>query len=156
VSRTVATGQLSGDFAATLTLSRDIPILPPLPCPPPPPAHTYTRHPHPNYPFQRYTSGVINHAQLTDLVPGSTYYYQISPIPNASSPLGPAVASEVLSFVLPPASGDPAVMSFAVVGDLGQTNDSLSTLEHIAYVRPPVRPLSLLRVVSACIGRMVV
>jgi hypothetical protein len=80
--------------------------------------------------WQNYTSGVINHAQLEDLTPATTYYYQIIPSPNASGT--PAVPSSVMSFSLPPSAGDPSPMIFDVVGDLGQTNYSNVTVSHIA------------------------
>lgn len=71
-------------------------------------------------------SGGIHHATLTGLEPLTTYYYQVGDV-------AADVWSDVRSFTTLPAPGslkDP--FSFAVIGDLGQTSDSKTTIMQMA------------------------
>ena len=66
----------------------------------------------------------------TGLTPGTQYFYHIIPAnPNASLIPSPTPIS---TFKTPPAMGNPNQMTFDVVGDLGQTPDSQSTLDHMS------------------------
>jgi len=67
--------------------------------------------------FVTYESPRIKHARLTDLKPSTLYEYSI----------GNDYAGHFTSAPLP---GTP--FTFSVVGDLGQTNDSIETVRHIA------------------------
>lgn len=69
--------------------------------------------------FVMYTSPFIHHVHLTGLEPSAEYYYQIHG------------ASEVNSFVTPPAPGDDRLLTMVMVGDLGQTEDSAATVQHL-------------------------
>ena len=75
-------------------------------------------------PLPYYTSGTFHHVELTNLTSFTTYYYQCGDETYENS-------SRVLSFVTMPAVGDPRSFSVAVVGDLGQTQWSESTVEHM-------------------------
>ncbi|XP_042390758.1 purple acid phosphatase 15-like [Zingiber officinale] len=85
------------------------------------------------YPFeglQNYTSGIIHHALLNDLRPGTKYYYQ------CGDPSIPAM-STIHSFHTMPAPGpDNYPKSIAVVGDLGLTYNSTSTVDHMMSNKP--------------------
>ncbi|KAG5226699.1 purple acid phosphatase [Salix suchowensis] len=80
------------------------------------------------YPFvglQNYTSGIIHHARLTGLKPNTLYYYQ------CGDPLIPAMSSTYY-FKTMPASGPKSYPSrIAIVGDLGLTYNTTSTVDHM-------------------------
>ncbi|KAH6834778.1 purple acid phosphatase 15 [Perilla frutescens var. hirtella] len=85
------------------------------------------------YPFnglQNYTSGIIHHVRLTGLDPYSLYYYKVG------DPSIPAM-SHIHHFKTMPVS---SVQSYparvAVVGDLGLTYNSTSTIEHMTSNKP--------------------
>jgi Purple acid Phosphatase, N-terminal domain len=101
-----------------------------------------------NYPhLPGYTSGLIHHVTLRDLVPNTVYYYQVGDFyafestQYASSAGGSSgdgdntnngsPVSGVLSFTTMREVGDLSSFSMAVIGDLGQTTDSLSTVDHM-------------------------
>lgn len=78
-----------------------------------------------NYPnFGMYESGVIHHTTLTNLTPDTTYYYRCGDLDSDAT-------SGLLSFKTMPRVGDSRPMKFGVIGDLGQTSDSRSTMEHV-------------------------
>ncbi|CAL4928389.1 unnamed protein product [Urochloa decumbens] len=86
------------------------------------------------YPFeglQNYTSGIIHHVRLQGLEPGTMYYYQCG---------DPAIAggmSEVHAFRTMPAVGPRSYPGrIAVVGDLGLTYNTTSTVEHMVRNQP--------------------
>ncbi|XP_078149038.1 purple acid phosphatase 2-like isoform X1 [Carex rostrata] len=72
------------------------------------------------YTFYNYTSGYIHHCLLTNLEIDSTYYYAV----------GENCTVRQFSFKTPPALGPDVPYTFGLIGDLGQTYDSNSTLSH--------------------------
>jgi len=70
-----------------------------------------------------YTSPYLHSAVMTGLAPGTTYYYSCGDLAQNQW-------SGWLSYKTLPAPGDS--VTFAIIGDLGLTNDSLATLSHIA------------------------
>ena len=76
------------------------------------------------YTFKGYTSGSIYHQHLTGLTPGTTYYYQVG---DATSGV-----SDVFNFTSHPGTALVPGYTFAIIGDLGQTDNSASTLAHVA------------------------
>jgi len=72
------------------------------------------------YTFYNYTSGYIHHCLLTNLEIDSTYYYAV----------GKNGRVRQFSFKTPPALGPDVPYTFGLIGDLGQTYDSNSTLSH--------------------------
>ncbi|CAA0819865.1 Purple acid phosphatase 15 [Striga hermonthica] len=85
------------------------------------------------YPFeglQNYTSGIIHHVRLTGLEPNTLYYYR------CGDPSIPAM-SGIYHFKTMPASGPKSYPSrIAVMGDLGLTYNSTSTVDHLASNKP--------------------
>ena len=81
-----------------------------------------------NYPGSApYTSPVLHTAEIGNLQPRTTYYYQCG---DASS--GSSLLSGLLTFTTMPAPGDASTpLSFGVLGDLGMTNDSMATMSHL-------------------------
>ncbi|VFQ74207.1 unnamed protein product [Cuscuta campestris] len=73
-----------------------------------------------SYRYLLYKSGDIHHAVIGPLSPSTTYYYRFP---------GGSASSLQYNFTTPP-SGFP--IKFAVAGDLGQTEWTKSTLEHIS------------------------
>lgn len=74
-------------------------------------------------PCRGYLSGHIMHARLDDaslLKPGKEVFYRIG-----------KTGDEEFSFVVPPRPGDQVPLTISVVGDMGQTNNSLATLKHM-------------------------
>ncbi|KAF3325366.1 purple acid phosphatase 18-like protein [Carex littledalei] len=69
-----------------------------------------------SYTYLMYTSGTIHHTTIGPLVPSTTYYYRLS---NQ----GPE-----FKFKTPP---NEFPITFAIVGDLGQTDWSVETLAHV-------------------------
>ncbi|RVW12562.1 Purple acid phosphatase 15 [Vitis vinifera] len=80
------------------------------------------------YPFeglQNYTSGIIHHVRLTGLKPETVYYYQCG---DASIP----ALSDIHHFKAMAASGPRSYPNrIAVVGDLGLTYNTTSTISHL-------------------------
>lgn len=72
------------------------------------------------YSYVNYTSGFIHHCTLTGLKHGAKYYYAMG--------FGHTVRS--FSFTVPPKPGPDVPFKFGLIGDLGQTFDSNSTLSH--------------------------
>ncbi|XP_011084116.1 purple acid phosphatase 15 isoform X2 [Sesamum indicum] len=85
------------------------------------------------YPFEglrNYTSGIIHHVRLAALEPNTIYYYR------CGDPSIPAM-SEIYYFKTMPISTPKSYPSrIAVVGDLGLTYNSSSTIEHLTSNRP--------------------
>ncbi|XP_054806760.1 purple acid phosphatase 15-like isoform X2 [Prosopis cineraria] len=85
------------------------------------------------YPFeglQNYTSGIIHHVRLTGLKPNTLYQYQCGD-PNL------AAMSGVHYFRTMPVSGPKSYPSrIAIVGDVGLTYNTISTVNHMAINHP--------------------
>uniref|UniRef100_A0A453ELQ0 Purple acid phosphatase n=1 Tax=Aegilops tauschii subsp. strangulata TaxID=200361 RepID=A0A453ELQ0_AEGTS len=85
------------------------------------------------YPFeglQNYTSGIIHHVRILGLEPGTKYYYQ------CGDPAIPGAMSAVHAFRTMPDVGPRSYPGrIAVVGDLGLTYNTTSTVEH-RYMEP--------------------
>jgi acid phosphatase type 7 len=78
-----------------------------------------------DYPdFAHYQSGVIHHVQIDGLKPETLYFYQIGDFTKGST-------SGTLTFKTLPKVGSKQPVTFGVLGDLGQTTDSQSTLLHL-------------------------
>ncbi|KAI9117558.1 hypothetical protein K1719_011724 [Acacia pycnantha] len=73
-----------------------------------------------NYTFYQYKSGYINHCLIEGLEYNTKYYYRI----------GSGDSSREFWFETPPKVGRDAPYKFGIIGDLGQTYNSLSTLDH--------------------------
>ncbi|EGD72653.1 hypothetical protein PTSG_04388 [Salpingoeca rosetta] len=71
---------------------------------------------------EHYVSGLIHHAKIPNLAPLTKYYYRCG-----ADGFG---YSDVFSFTTPPVVGTSKFI-FSVIGDLGQTANSSSTIEHI-------------------------
>lgn len=71
-----------------------------------------------------YQSGIIHHVELSNLTASTVYYYQCGDFEIATT-------SGILMFQTLPAVGDHRPLHFGVIGDLGQTTDSQSTVEHV-------------------------
>ncbi|KAG2545568.1 hypothetical protein PVAP13_9KG013200 [Panicum virgatum] len=86
------------------------------------------------YPFEglrNYTSGIIHHVRLRGLEPGTRYYYQ------CGDPAIPGAMSDVRAFRTMPAVGPRSYPGrIAVVGDLGLTYNTTSTVEHMVRNQP--------------------
>nr|XP_043625002.1 purple acid phosphatase 15 [Erigeron canadensis] len=84
------------------------------------------------YPFeglQNYTSGIIHHVQLTGLSPDSVYYYRCGD-PSIRAMSG------VFRFKTMPISGPKSYPRIGIVGDLGLTYNSTSTVSHLMKNKP--------------------
>lgn len=85
------------------------------------------------YPFeglQNYTSGIIHHVRLTGLNPSTLYYYR------CGDPSIPAM-SKIFSFkTMPIASPKNYPDRIAVVGDLGLTYNTTTTISHMIKNKP--------------------
>ncbi|PIN14696.1 Purple acid phosphatase [Handroanthus impetiginosus] len=85
------------------------------------------------YPFeglQNYTSGIIHHVHLTGLEPNTLYHYR------CGDPSIPAM-SKIYSFKTMPISTPKSYPGrIAVIGDLGLTYISTSTIEHLTSNKP--------------------
>ena len=77
-----------------------------------------------SYTAGSYKSGAIHHVKITGLAPDTTYYYQCGDVTNKQT-------SGILSFKTLPAVGSTKSFSVGVIGDLGNTVDSQTTVEHI-------------------------
>ncbi|KAK9281732.1 hypothetical protein L1049_004636 [Liquidambar formosana] len=85
------------------------------------------------YPFEglhNYTSGIIHHVRLTGLKPRSLYYYR------CGDPSLPAM-SDFYSFKTMPVSGPRSYPGrIAIVGDLGLTYNTTTTIGHLISNKP--------------------
>ncbi|KAF5752493.1 purple acid phosphatase 15-like isoform X5 [Tripterygium wilfordii] len=86
------------------------------------------------YPFQglqNYTSGIIHHVRLTGLKPSRVYFYR------CGDPSKPAAMSDTYYFKTMPASGPKNYPTrIALVGDLGLTYNTTSTISHLISNNP--------------------
>lgn len=73
-----------------------------------------------NYTFYQYKSGYIHHCLIDGLQYDTKYYYE----------MGEGDSSRRFSFRTPLPIDPDAPQKFGIIGDLGQTYNSLSTLEH--------------------------
>uniref|UniRef100_A0A7N0UKU0 Purple acid phosphatase n=1 Tax=Kalanchoe fedtschenkoi TaxID=63787 RepID=A0A7N0UKU0_KALFE len=73
-----------------------------------------------NFTFYQYQSGYIHHCLLDGLEYDTKYFYKI----------GDGDSAREFWFHTPPAIDPDASYKFGIIGDLGQTYNSLSTLEH--------------------------
>ena len=71
-----------------------------------------------------YKSGYIHHVLITELEPSTQYYYQCGDFTLESS-------SDIQYFKTLPKIGDSQKITFGVLGDIGQTEHSVSTLKHL-------------------------
>ncbi|XP_037469951.1 phosphoenolpyruvate phosphatase-like [Triticum dicoccoides] len=76
-----------------------------------------------NYTFYDYRSGYIHHCLVDSLEYNTKYYYKI----------GTGDSAREFWFQTPPAIDPDAPYTFGIIGDLGQTFNTLSTLQH--YVK---------------------
>ncbi|KAL5559762.1 hypothetical protein UlMin_035973 [Ulmus minor] len=76
-----------------------------------------------NYTFYNYTSGYIHHCLVDGLEYDTKYYYKI----------GVDDSAREFWFQTPPRIDPDASYTFGIIGDLGQTFNSLSTLEHYMH-----------------------
>ncbi|GMY33925.1 purple acid phosphatase 15 isoform X1 [Fagus crenata] len=85
------------------------------------------------YPFQglqNYTSGIIHHVRLTGLNPSTLYYYRCGD-PSMQA------WSKIYSFKTMPVSGPRSYPNrIAVVGDLGLTYNTTTTISHLISNKP--------------------
>lgn len=77
-----------------------------------------------SYTAGSYKSGAIHHVTITGLKPDTTYFYQCGD--TSANQL-----SGILSFKTLPAVGSKATFSLGIIGDLGNTVDSQTTVNHI-------------------------
>ncbi|KAK4757223.1 hypothetical protein SAY87_007350 [Trapa incisa] len=85
-----------------------------------------------SYKYYNYTSGFIHHCTLKNLAFDTKYYYV----------LGVGHFRRTFSFTTPPKVGPDVPHTFGVMGDIGQTFDSNTTLTH--YMANPKNPQTLL------------
>ncbi|KAG1330882.1 putative Purple acid phosphatase 15 [Cocos nucifera] len=85
------------------------------------------------YPFeglQNYTSGIVHHVRLTGLKPETQYYYQ------CGDPSIPAM-SDIHAFKTMPTPGPQKYpRRIAIIGDLGLTYNTTSTVDHMTSNQP--------------------
>ncbi|KAF4355355.1 hypothetical protein F8388_026625 [Cannabis sativa] len=85
------------------------------------------------YPFQgllNYTSGIIHHVKLEGLEPGTKYFYKCG---DSSIP---ALSEEHMFETLPKPSPNAYPNRIAVVGDLGLTSNTTTTIDHLVQNNP--------------------
>ncbi|KAJ1694365.1 hypothetical protein LUZ63_011063 [Rhynchospora breviuscula] len=85
------------------------------------------------YPYEgllNYTSGIIHHVRLDGLMPGKTYYYKCG-----DSSLN-ALSEEYIFQTLPAPGPNDYPSRVAVVGDLGLTYNSTTTIDHLTRNDP--------------------
>jgi hypothetical protein len=71
-----------------------------------------------------YKSGYLHHVLITDLEPATKYYYQCGDFYKQNK-------SEILHFNTLPKTGDNKMITFGVLGDIGQTINSVLTVKHL-------------------------
>ncbi|KAG9456806.1 hypothetical protein H6P81_001314 [Aristolochia fimbriata] len=87
-----------------------------------------------SYKYYNYTSGFIHHCTLKKLEYDTTYYYEV----------GIGNTTRQFWFRTPPKVGPDVPYTFGLIGDLGQTFDSNSTLTH--YESNPIKGQTVLYV----------
>jgi len=75
-----------------------------------------------------YQSGYIHHVLIDELQPNTLYFYKCGDFVNK-------IKSDLLNFITLPDVGDHRLISFGIIGDLGQTDHSLETVNHILQDR---------------------
>ncbi|CAH9083243.1 unnamed protein product [Cuscuta epithymum] len=88
------------------------------------------------YKFGNYTSGYIHHSTIKNLEYDTKYYYELV------GGSGDDATIRQFWFVTPPKPGPDVPYTFGLIGDLGQTYDSNTTLTH--YQFNPVKGQTLL------------
>jgi len=84
-----------------------------------------------DYEGAQYVSGIFHHVKVEVLQPEVTYFYRCGDAAKAWS--------EVMSFKMPKAVGPESFpQSIGIIGDLGQTYNSSSTLDHLIANDPAV------------------
>ena len=73
-----------------------------------------------SYKFNNYESGIIHHTLLSNLIESTQYYYKCG-----------YFNSDILNFTTMSKIGDTKEVTIGIIGDLGQTSDSKSTLQHL-------------------------
>jgi len=71
-----------------------------------------------------YKSSYIHHVLIEELLPSTLYFYRCGDFVNK-------VKTPILNFTTLPDIGEEKPMTFGIIGDLGQTTNSLSTISHI-------------------------
>ena len=74
---------------------------------------------------QLYQSGYIHHVLIDELEPNTLYFYKCGDFINK-------IKSPLLNFTTLPNVGDHRQISFGIIGDLGQTKYSISTINHLS------------------------
>ncbi|KAG0623436.1 hypothetical protein M758_3G174500 [Ceratodon purpureus] len=85
------------------------------------------------YPFEgllNYTSGIIHHVRITGLKPGTTYFYR------CGDPTLSAMSDEHAFKTLPAPGPSSYPTRIAIIGDLGLTYNSTSTVDHMRENNP--------------------
>ena len=77
------------------------------------------------YANQLYKSGFIHHVLMNELEPNMLYFYKCGDFVNK-------MKSPLLHFITLPNVGDHRQLTFGIIGDLGQTKHSISTLSHLS------------------------
>ena len=77
---------------------------------------------------QLYQSGYIHHVLIDELEPSILYFYKCGDFVNK-------INSPLLNFTTLPKVGDHTQISFGIIGDLGQTKHSISTINHLSNDR---------------------
>ncbi|CAN6439362.1 unnamed protein product [Victoria cruziana] len=78
-----------------------------------------------SYKFYNYTSGFIHHCHINDLDYDTEYFYEV----------GIGHARRQFSFKTPPKVGPDVPYTFGLIGDLGQSFDSNTTLSHYESIK---------------------
>ncbi|GAB2291777.1 prolyl aminopeptidase [Dionaea muscipula] len=86
------------------------------------------------YTYYNYTSGYIHHCTIKNLNYNTKYYYRV----------GTGRTGRTFWFTTPPKPGPDVPYTFGLIGDLGQTYDSNSTLAH--YQNNPLKGKTVLYV----------
>ncbi|GAB2291778.1 Purple acid phosphatase 10, variant 2 [Dionaea muscipula] len=84
------------------------------------------------YKFYDYTSGYIHHCTIEHLEHDTKYYYEV----------GVGKSSRTFWFITPPQTGPDVPYTFGLIGDLGQSYDSNTTLTH--YEENPLKGQTVL------------
>ncbi|KAM7258380.1 hypothetical protein ACFE04_014121 [Oxalis oulophora] len=84
------------------------------------------------YKYFNYTSGYIHHCTITNLQYNTKYYYEV----------GIDHTPRQFWFITPPEVGPDVPYTFGLIGDLGQSFDSNSTLTH--YEKNPIKGQTVL------------
>ncbi|CAI0380384.1 unnamed protein product [Linum tenue] len=85
------------------------------------------------YPFEglsNYTSGIIHHVRIDGLEPGTKYFYKCG---DSSMP---AMSDELVLQTMPLPGSNSYPARIAVIGDLGLTSNSSSTIDHLTMNDP--------------------